>query len=152
MPFKPALEMIDALSVYFMRRTSFVDFDTLTIDQDGNVTYNIRQCYYLTRDRLTHVYAELAITSAGNANNAITISGIPGAIQPAGAEDFRHVIGTGYWNDPGGSPSHFFGALVAVDGNTWRMIRDGGSEFFGVDPNLALGNGDYLVLNARFKR
>jgi hypothetical protein len=122
---------------------------TPTITQGGSVTVAITFARYAVAGDIVHVEARLAITSAGTAGQAIQISGIPTAIQPANAGSNQHAVGTGVITDAG--TAIYVGALFVGGANNLRMLAHNTVGAIGVDPNFGLASGDSLGFNGTWE-
>lgn len=110
---------------------------TPTITQSVNVTYTDTQSTYTKIGRLVICQGDLAITSAGTANNAITIGGLPFTIVGSGAA----AMGSFRYFDNG--VGNYSGT---VQGNSATSVQFylGGTQAaaMGIAPNFAMANGD----------
>jgi hypothetical protein len=122
---------------------------TPTVDQGGAVAANVSWARYAVSGNTVHLWVELAITGAGVAGNAVSVSGIPAAIQPSQAS-VTAVVGVGEVLDTG--TAYYVGALVANGADDLRIIAHNLGGFVGVTPNFALANGDAIGFHATYER
>jgi hypothetical protein len=141
-------EIVETLSSVFLRRDPWQDW-TPAIDQGGAVAANVSWARYAVIGNTIHLWVELAVTGAGVAGNAVSVSGIPAAIQPSQASSLA-VLGVGVVLDIG--TAYYVGALVANGANDLRVVAHGLGSFVGVTPNFALSPGDGVGFHATYER
>lgn len=122
---------------------------TPTVTQSGSVTVTVTYARYFTAGKLVVLQAKLGVTGTGTTNNAIVISGIPTAIQPASSGGLS-VVGTIDIQDTG--TAQYVGALIAVGANDLRGLADGLGNYIGITPNFALANTDIISFQAAYER
>ena len=120
---------------------------TPTVDQGGAVAVTVLLARYMTFGDLAVVQANLAVTGAGNAGNAVSVQGQPATIQAANT---GVAIGIGWVYDA--TVGSYIGALHVIGATDWRIRAHLETSYVGVDPSFALASGDYIRLQAAYER
>lgn len=121
---------------------------TPTVTQSGAVTVTVTEAKYSIIGDVCHIYAKLAVTGTGTANNAIVIGGQPAAAQPAVT---GITPGTGTVSDSG--IGTYPGLLQLVGATDFRLLDTTGAayDYIGISPNFALANGDTIEFSATYR-
>lgn len=119
---------------------------TPAVTQSGAVTATVTLGRYTRIQKLVIAVAKLAITGTGTANNAVKVS------LPITARDTGQLVGSGWIYDSSATNTYF----VMSEADTTTTIRfyiDGAAStaFFGIDPNIAITNGDQMMLTFMYE-
>lgn len=122
-----------------------------TVTQLGAVAVTVIYARYIIVVDTVIIQALLAITAGGTIGNAIVIGGVPAVIAPANPTGAYSIIGAGFMHDA--SPGvHYHGALMAAGASDFRIITNLSNSYLGIDPAVALANGDTLSFIASYER
>lgn len=124
---------------------------TPTVTQSGAVTVTVSRARYMADGNTVHIYVELSVTGTGTAGNAITIGGIPAAVQPVivNGSDVS-PLGTASVIDQG--TQAYYGFLVASTAASWHIMDSNTRGQIGVNPSFALANTDIIAFRATYER
>lgn len=112
----------------------------------GTTVHNARQA---TSGKDVRVLCEVTVGAAGTISEAIEVA-IPSAIEPRRASNGA-VVGAFMLEDV--SASEFIcGVVIAYSSTRFRFIRNGESNFVGIDPAIALANTDRLSFHATYEK
>lgn len=143
-------EMIEEYATHFYTRDGWRDW-TPTVTQLGNVTVTVDRAKYVVIGNTVHIMAELRVTGAGTAGNAIEIGGIPTAVQPSGLIALGvSTIGTCSVLDQG--VAVYYGFTVVQTASTFRLRDSNTRGEIGSNPNFALANTDVITLRGSYER
>lgn len=120
---------------------------TPTLSQNGARTLTVQYARYLKLGRIAHVQIMVTATNAGTAANAIIIGAIPAAIAPLQTGTSRHC-GTALTVVGG---THRIVSCVPVLSTTIQFMGYGVSNYLGVDPSVALANGDTMACTLMYE-
>jgi hypothetical protein len=146
---KIADSLISELEAFFLKRNNWVDW-TPTITQSVAVAININRAKYLVRGNKVNIFAELTVTGAGVAGNAIVIGGMAVAIQPTGLIGLGiSTLGTCCVLDSG--TAAYYGFLTANIASAFRLRDSNTRDDIGVNPNFALANTDVVIFRGSYE-
>lgn len=114
---------------------------TPTLQQNGSRTLTVQYARYMKLGRIAHVQVMITCTNAGTTANAIILGAIPSAIAPLQTGTSRHN-GTALTVIGG---THRIVSCVPVLSTTIQFMGYGVSNYLGVDPSVALANGDTIA-------
>lgn len=116
---------------------------TPTLTQVNSITVSILYAQYCTNGKHVLVRAKLSASTAGVANNGISIGNIPAAIAPAVYGEPAIVAGNFTYYDAG--TAYYVGNIYAVSATQfYMMVHNNAGGVVGQLPNFAVANGDAL--------
>ena len=120
---------------------------TPAVVQNGAVTSTNNLGRYTRINKLVIAVARVTVTGTGTANNTVTLS-----LPLTANNNSAQVIGSGFIYDASANRIDLVTAEVAT-ATTIRFYRDGAAanSFWGIDPNVALANGDSISLSVWYE-
>jgi len=119
---------------------------TPTVTQGVAITIAITYARYIIKDQTVTMMAQIELQSAGTPGAAVVVAGIPSIAAPANLG----TIGTALVVDSG--VQNYHGLVWAQTINDFRIITNGGTGFFGVNPAYTIANGDRLEFVATYEQ
>lgn len=121
---------------------------TPQIDQGGttNIAKTVNYASYVKIGKQVSFICRLALTAGGTAGAEVTVT------LPFTAETAVNIpIGAAYVYDTSATPKVALGVTQLKDASKVGIVPDAlTGNFWGVDPNLALANGDFLFLQGTY--
>ncbi len=121
---------------------------TPTITQSGSVTITSSDCWYIIRDKICHLRAELVVTGSGSAGNNIVIGGIPTAAQPANLAANTASLGRAIVYDSG--TAVYLGFVVPNSAASSFVMRDTNTRNI-IGTSFALANNDRITITCNYE-
>jgi len=118
---------------------------TPTLTQTGTVTKTVTYAKFCQINKLIVCNVRLDVTGAGTATSAVVI-GLP--ITASQSSNLR--IGTSTFFDSSAGIT-YNAAVQLVSSTTVSLLADGGPNFVGVLPNVALAASDQLTLSIQYE-
>mgnify|MGYP007071580961 CR=1 FL=1 len=122
---------------------------TPTLTQSGSVTLTVNYARYRAVGKVANLQVMVTATGAGTVSNAVILGGIPSAVEPLQTGASRSV-GSALVVDASTSV-HYQANIITFSSTTMRFIASGYTNYWGVDPAIALANGDSISFSVTYE-